>query len=73
MAPGAGNTFYIQSAVDKQYIASQPAVGRLTSRVEDAQAFHINYSPNGARYSLSLAQDGNSYVTFLPNNDADVH
>ena len=63
---GAGNEFYIQSAVDKQYIAKFPQIGQLTKDQKNAQAFKITYNPDGATYSISAT--GNSYVKVNPGS-----
>lgn len=63
--PLTTETFYIQSAVDKTYIA---ALGSLTSDVKYAQAFTISYTPQGSTYRLSLSNKGHSFVNFLPGH-----
>jgi phospholipase C len=65
--PGAGSQFYIQSSVDKKYIAALPLVGRLTANIAKAQAFTITYKPHGAGYFLSIAEKPETFVNLLPN------
>lgn len=62
--PLTTETFYIQSALDKTYIARVPAQGSLTSDVMHAQAFTISYKADGATYSLSRSDKGNSFISF---------
>ncbi|KAF7122733.1 hypothetical protein CNMCM5793_000843 [Aspergillus hiratsukae] len=57
-------SFYIQSALDKSYIAANP-LGRLTSEIKDAQAFAFDYSPNGGTYTLQPIERGNRWVRLL--------
>ncbi|KAG8415828.1 hypothetical protein J3459_014035 [Metarhizium acridum] len=59
--PGAGDQFYIQSAVSKKYISGWP-IGLLTSDVNKAQAFKITYNPKGSKYSLRLSNKPNSFL-----------
>ncbi|RLM00063.1 hypothetical protein CFD26_103529 [Aspergillus turcosus] len=57
-------SFYIQSALDKTYIAANP-LGWLTSDIKDAQAFAFEYSPNGATYTLQPIERGNRWLRLL--------
>lgn len=57
-------SFYIQSALDKTYIAAHPS-GRLTSNVKDAQAFTFKYTANGATYTMQPSDKGNSWLNLL--------
>lgn len=65
--PGAGNQFYIQSALDKKYIAGFRFMGQLTSNIKKAQAFTITYNPKGSKYSLTIASKPDTYVKLSPN------
>lgn len=62
---GSSNTFYIQSALDRQYISGLPDAGGLTRNYYLAQAFSIDYNPYGATYSLSIEKDGQSKNRFV--------
>ncbi|KAG5929223.1 hypothetical protein E4U53_002493 [Claviceps sorghi] len=64
--PGSGNQFYIQSALDKQYIATVSSMGILTPDEEKAQAFSITYHAETAEYSVTVAGRPNRYVMFNP-------
>ncbi|KHN99838.1 Phosphoesterase [Metarhizium album ARSEF 1941] len=66
--PGAGNHFYLQSAVDKKYVSAWPVVGLLTSDANKAQAFHITYHPRGSKYSLSLGNRSDAFVKLSPTS-----
>lgn len=66
--PGASDQFYIQSAVDKKYIARFPLIGQLTSDQKKAQAFTITYSSKGSRYSLTAASRPNTFVKLNPTS-----
>ena len=57
-------SFYIQSALDKTYLAAQP-LGSLVKDIKDAQAFTFEYKPNGATYTVQLSGEGNKWVSFL--------
>ncbi|KAG6108540.1 hypothetical protein E4U31_007673 [Claviceps sp. LM219 group G6] len=64
--PGSGSRFYIQSALDKQFIAASPIVGGLTSDITKAQTFDVAYRPETAEYSMALYDRPNTYVTLNP-------
>ncbi|KAG5992829.1 hypothetical protein E4U43_003660 [Claviceps pusilla] len=65
---GSGNKFYIQSALDKQYIASRPRIGGLTPDVGRAQKFVIIYDGETAEYSVTVANRPSTYVKFHPRS-----
>ncbi|OAA36622.1 Phosphoesterase [Metarhizium rileyi] len=65
--PGAGDRFYLQSAVDKKYIAALP-LGQLTPDVDKAQAFTIDYHPQGSQYGLTVADKPDTYVRINAKN-----
>ncbi|KAK2601767.1 hypothetical protein QQS21_004651 [Conoideocrella luteorostrata] len=46
-----GNSFYVQSASDKLYIAKN---GSLTTKQSEAQAFIFEFKPGGSTYTLRL-------------------
>ncbi|KAG5977891.1 hypothetical protein E4U55_006456 [Claviceps digitariae] len=59
--PGSGNNkFYLQSALDKQYISTALSSGGLTSEIGKAQAFVITYNFETAEYSVAVAGKPNS-------------
>lgn len=64
--PGTGDQFYIQSAMDKKYIARFPLIGQLTSDPKKAQAFTITYSSKGSKYSLTASNKPNTFVKVDP-------
>ncbi|KAG5927907.1 hypothetical protein E4U42_001584 [Claviceps africana] len=66
--PGSGNRFYMQSALDKQYIATASSMGRLTPDAGKAQAFSIMYHEGTAEYSVTIAGRPNTYVLFHPKH-----
>lgn len=64
--PGYGSDFYIQSALDGQYIARYPRIGGLTKQKEDAQAFTITYQADSVSYTISPTQEQDKYVSVAP-------
>lgn len=54
--PAAYDEFYLQSAMDKKYIAGFPDTGKLTSDRANAQAFVFSYSPDGAVYGVRVTE-----------------
>jgi phospholipase C len=64
--PNYGNKFYIQSALDGQYIARLPRIGSLTNDEDYAQAFSITYDADTVSYSISPIQVQDKYVSFKP-------
>ncbi|KAG6007366.1 hypothetical protein E4U21_006070 [Claviceps maximensis] len=65
---GSGNKFYIQSAVDKQYISTSLSTGGLTSDAGEAQVFVITYHRETTEYSVAIADRPNTYVKFNPES-----
>lgn len=64
--PNYGNEFYIQSALDGQYIARLPRIGGLTKDRDYFQAFSITYNADTVSYTISPIQVRNKYVSFMP-------
>ncbi len=64
--PNYGSNFYIQSALDGQYIAQFPSIGGLTKDKKDAQAFTITYNADTVSYKISPAQNQGKYVSVTP-------
>jgi phospholipase C len=65
---GAPDTFYIQSALDKTYISSFPALGSLNADVNAAQAFTVSYTPNGATYSLTPTGNTGKFIGVMSSS-----
>ncbi|GAO19824.1 hypothetical protein UVI_02043800 [Ustilaginoidea virens] len=57
-----GNTFYIQSALEKSYISVN---GGLTTDQSKAKAFTIEYQASGSTYTLRGTENAGKYVSFI--------
>lgn len=64
--PNYGSDFYIQSALDGQYIAQYPIIGSLTGDKDKAQAFTITYHADTVSYRISPAEIQGKYVSITP-------
>ncbi|KYK62120.1 Phosphoesterase [Drechmeria coniospora] len=65
---GSPETFHVQSAQDKKYIAGFPVVGNLTTDVAQAQAFTISYNPPDGMYSIKVGSKQHSFVSVKSQN-----
>lgn len=59
--PDAENQFYLQSGLDKQFVAAGSFIGALSPDVRRAQAVRIIYHPDDAMYSLTMADDSTAF------------